>query len=100
MIFGIDYDNTFTRDPELWHEFVLLARSRGHECVVVTGRSDEGQFGAEVRKSVGNLMQIVFAGFEWKREAALKRGWKVDVWIDDAPEYVAKQMPIIAMHKK
>ena len=100
MVFAIDYDGTFSRDPDLWREFVASARARGHECVLVTGRTDEGEWGAEVKRGVGDLMPIVFAGPHWKREAALKKGWKVDVWIDDNPEYVAKQNLLITEHKK
>lgn len=92
MIFGIDYDGTFSRDPKFWEEFVALAKKHGHECVMVTARSDDQTMGDEVRKAVKDFMPIVFAGIEWKRVAAEKRGWKIDVWIDDAPEYVAKQI--------
>lgn len=91
MIFGIDYDGTFSRDPDFWEDFVNLATVYDHQCVLVTGRSDDGEYGAQVKRDVGALMPIVFAGAKWKREAALKKGWKVDVWIDDNPEYVAKQ---------
>lgn len=92
MIIALDYDNTFTRDPDFWDDFVMLARAYDHECVLVTGRSDDGIMGDEVKKKVGDLMPIVFAGREWKREAALRKGWKVDVWIDDSPEHVAPQI--------
>ena len=94
MTFGIDYDGTFSRDPEFWDAFVTMAKLFGHQCVMVTGRSDEAEFGAQVKRAVRDLMPIVFAGNEWKREVALKRGWKIDVWIDDNPEYVGKQLLI------
>ena len=29
MIFGIDFDNTFTRDPELFAVFIKLAVNKG-----------------------------------------------------------------------
>jgi len=95
VIFGIDYDGTFARDPEFWEAFVPMAKIFGHECVLVTGRSDSREFGDQVTRAVGALMPIVFAGSNWKREAALKKGWRVDVWIDDNPEYVAEQSPIM-----
>ncbi len=95
MIFGIDYDGTFARDPEFWDAFVSMARVFGHQCVLVTGRSEDGEYGAEVKRAVEYLMPIVFAGPNWKRQAAEKKGWKIDVWIDDNPEYVAEQTMIM-----
>lgn len=78
MIFGIDFDGTFSRDPELFRLFVSALRARGHTAVLVTGRSDEGRFGAEVRCAVGDLMPIVFAGMVWKRKACEKARARVE----------------------
>ena len=61
MTFGIDYDNTFTRDPPFWSNFVSLAKTHGHDCVLVTSRSGEGEQGKQVRRAIGDLMPIVFA---------------------------------------
>jgi hypothetical protein len=47
--------------------------------------------GQVVLDSIGKLVPVVFAGGEWKREVALKQGYKVDVWIDDMPEYIGPQ---------
>ena len=93
MLFGVDFDGTFSRDPELFRGIVAQLRARGHQAVLVTGRSDEGRWGAEVRSVVGDLMPIVFAADGWKREAARAAGYRVDVWMDDHPEYVAFQDP-------
>ena len=38
-------------------------------------------------------MPIVFAADGWKRSAAEAAGYKVDVWIDDHPEYIDAQDP-------
>jgi len=86
MIFGIDYDGTFSRDPVGFGLVVGVLRSRGHVCICVTGRSDEGQWGAEVKRGIAGLMPIVFAAGRWKAGAAERAGYKVDVWIDDMPE--------------
>lgn len=86
MIFGIDYDGTFSRAPSLFVDLVAVLQKHGHTCVLVTGRSDEGRWGAEVKRAVGDLMPIVFADGGWKALAAEYAGFKVDVWIDDAPE--------------
>lgn len=92
MIIALDYDNTYTADPEFWNKFILDAEEAGHKVICVTGRSDTEDFARPVMESIGKLCQVVFAGPKWKRDAALAKGWKVDVWIDDMPEMVAKQV--------
>jgi len=86
VIFGIDYDGIFSADPEAFREMVRNLQARGHTCVLVTGRSDEGGWGDVVRRDIGDLMPIVFAANRWKRDAAAARGFPVHVWIDDSPE--------------
>jgi hypothetical protein len=95
MIIGLDYDNTYTRDPEGWTACIKLMQARGHEVVLVTSRSP--LLSEEVKKAVGDVVDgMVFAGHIWKRTAAQKNGWDVDVWIDDLPVNIAPQDPEIA----
>lgn len=90
MIIAIDYDNTYAADPETFDKVIGVFKQAGHIIICVTGR-DGGAMGDIVRATIGQLIPIVFAAKEWKRDAALKRGYKVDVWIDDMPEMIAKQ---------
>lgn len=93
-LFGIDYDGTWTADPELFREFVVLLLARGHRAVIVTSRDDRPMitdpsrhWGDEVRKAVCGLIPIVFAGLDRRKdEAARAAGHAVDVWIDDRPQ--------------
>jgi len=48
--------------------------------------------GEEVKTSIGRFVPIIFDGNDWKRDAALKAGYDVDIWIDDSPEIVGKQI--------
>lgn len=97
-LFGVDYDGTLSADPALFSQAIALILQRGHGVVVVTGRSDEGRWGEEVRAAVAAVspahqIPIVFAGNRWKRQAAEEAGHAVDIWWDDNPEYVAPQDP-------
>jgi hypothetical protein len=100
MIIAIDFDNTFNADTELWRKFITDAKERGHTCVCVTGRSNEGEYGAEVIRIIDGVMPIVFAGALWKREAAKRAGYDVNIWIDDTPEYVAEQQVLFSQYKQ
>lgn len=86
--FAIDFDGTFTADPELFETFVAILRARGHRCVMITGRRDEGKIGSVVRGMVKGLMPIIFSDGLTKREAARLAGYDVDIWIEDMPEAV------------
>lgn len=86
MIIAIDYDNTYAADPNTFNKIIEVFQVAGHTVICVTGRSDN--MGESVKNSIGKLIPVVFAGLLYKREAALKHGYKVDVWIDDMPEMV------------
>lgn len=102
MTVGLDYDMTITLDPELWREWVELLRAKGHVLVIVTGRVAQPPFCdpvEEFARSFNPPVPIVFAGLMWKKQAALAQGFKVDVWIDDLPEYVGPQDVVLAAQK-
>src|SRR5271157_1106932 len=94
MIIAIDYDNTYTAAPELWDQVIRLFQETGHTCICITGRTQETLMAKPVMDSIGKLVHVIFAGSQWKREAAEKHAYKVDVWIDDNPEYVGLQFLI------
>lgn len=96
LTFAIDFDGTFSADPILFRDIIMLMLLQGHQVIFVTGRSDEGKWGDEVRNLITATFEglefiVVFAGTMWKREAAEKAGFKVNIWVDDNPEYIAPQ---------
>ena len=97
MLFGIDFDNTFSADPALFHSFLDLLTARGHKAVIVTGRSKPtGKGGLSeflVEVVTKGRLPIVYAGMKFKRLAATEAGYNVDIWIDDNPEFIDKQDP-------
>ncbi len=93
MIIAIDYDNTYTADPETWNKVIKLFQDAGHTVICVTGR-DGGAMGDPVRASIGQLVPCVFAGPEWKKVAAKNQGYNVDVWCDDVPNMITPQNPM------
>lgn len=79
LVIGIDYDGTITADPAFWFGFATLARKHGHQVVVVTGRIEPPPVGT---------LPVVCCGNEYKRRAAERAGWAVDIWIDDEPGHI------------
>jgi hypothetical protein len=83
MIIGIDYDNTWTADIQLWNDFYWMAKKSGHQCIIVTGRK---KWSEDMHRGIlPQGIEIVYAPNQFKEHAALKAGYKVDIWIDDMP---------------
>jgi len=84
MLIAIDFDETFTADPELWAEFLVRARSRGHTAICATMRFEHE--GAEVRAHMHGLVEkIIFTGRKAKMQAVQEAWYYPSVWIDDSP---------------
>lgn len=83
--YALDYDDTFTADPALWRAWILLAKSRGHRVVCITGRSETESQRYELERAFGPDVDVFFAGLRSKRECAITNGLTIDVWIEDCP---------------
>lgn len=90
LVFGLDFDDTFTADPELWRLFIELAVERGHKVVCVSAREDCEHQRAELRKSLPACVPILLSYATAKRRFASAAGVEVDIWIDDYPEAVVR----------
>ena len=83
MIIGLDFDETFSKDPDLWNAFISLCQKRGHRVVITTMRNIEHS--ARVYSTVKGLApdDFFFTALHAKRAFTERRGVWVDVWIDD-----------------
>ena len=88
--YSIDYDGTWTSDPEAFRAFSALLRRRGHRVLVITARvSGHG----EVERECGPFVdRVLFSGANYKREHARAHGEIVHVWIDDMPEMIGEAL--------
>jgi hypothetical protein len=87
MLFALDYDGTYTEDPDLWLAFIANARARGHQVWVVTMRNESES--EEVREQLlDKVDNIVFTDRRAKALYLRARGVEPDVWIDDMPWFV------------
>lgn len=84
---ALDYDGTYTADPELWQEFVRYARSRGHEVYVVTMRYPHECEDVE-RQLSGKVSGIIYTGRKGKLRHTSFMDKPIDIWIDDMPHFI------------
>jgi hypothetical protein len=100
MNVAIDYDKTYTLDPELWNSFIEQLNSRGHKVWCVTSRIDSPANQSEV--IIPNAMTI-FCGFASKVWYTKELGISIDVWIDDDPAMCAfgsEEKPVVKTVKR
>lgn len=84
-VIAVDYDNTYSDDPELFTAFIRLATERGHYVMCVTSRHPNDPRNAEVEQAFKGF-EIIYASGKPKIEAVAEYGApEVDIWIDDMP---------------
>lgn len=84
MRIALDYDGTYTQDPILWANFIAESIGRGHEVICVTMRHPEDE------PIVGMPCEIIYTDRQPKMSHMVLIGRPTDVWIDDHPEWLAK----------
>lgn len=94
MKIALDYDKTFTADPELWTQFVRSAKLRGHDIAFVTFRWS-GPENTDIMADAGKLeIPIVFCGHKQKSHC-----YNADIWIDDMPVLIPSFDQLSAMRE-
>lgn len=84
MKIALDFDKTYTEDPDLWDAFIQDARSLGHEVWIVTARDcvNDGINWATIGP---RPTKVIWCDGMPKRLEAEAQGHRFDVWIDDDP---------------
>ena len=84
--FGVDYDGTWSADPDAFEAFAALLIARGHRVVVVTARASGH---VQVRRAVGkHVHRVIFTSGRPKRAYCAVQDEMIDIWIDDMPEMI------------
>lgn len=86
MLIALDYDGTYTMDPELWNIFIKTAKERNATVICVTMRYPYE--GDEVLNSIGKHCEVIFTSRCAKREFLLSKKISPDIWIDDQPHFI------------
>lgn len=92
LLIAIDYDDTFTADPEFFSKLMLNATSRGHRVICVTCRRDSEENAEEMMEIFEKYellkIQIIFCNMGSKLWTMEQLKFKVDIWIDDGPHSI------------
>jgi hypothetical protein len=87
MRIALDYDKTYTADPDMWDAFITLATSRGHSVEVVTMRT---MTWAEMlpQSLCERATRVEYTDRKAKKAHMEALGRPVDIWIDDTPQFI------------
>lgn len=88
MLIALDYDMTYTLDPEFWNEFISNAKLKNHEVICITMRYNIGAESEDVMNSIGKICSVFFSGRKAKREYINTMNIFPDIWIDDSPHWI------------
>jgi hypothetical protein len=80
-VIAVDYDDTYTADPELFSSFIKAAQARGHLVVIVTARHSNKPVSVEG-------CEVFYTDGAPKASHMNAAGLEVDIWIDDWPELI------------
>lgn len=84
MIIALDYDKTYTADPELWDIFIANAIAKGHSVICITMRYPNEQ----INGMYNDRMRIIYTSRKAKLIYAKEHDIPVDIWIDDRPAWL------------
>lgn len=87
MNVSLDYDNTYTRDPDLWDDFIILLKRKGHKVYCVTMRNSS-ESKVVFDSLLGKVDGIFLTDRKAKHPFMFREGISIDVWIDDIPWFI------------
>lgn len=91
MNIGLDYDDTYTRHPLMWDKVIDVMRKAGHKVYIVTWRSESEC--VEVYEALDGKVHGVYSSDRRAKQAYMySQGILIDVWIDDNPSAIIKDM--------
>lgn len=88
MNIALDYDGTYTRDPEAWDQFIELMQRQGHTVYCVTMRYRNYEMKEVLAALESKVDGIFFTERKAKQPFMFARGISIDVWVDDNPFWV------------
>jgi len=83
MRIALDYDKTFTLDPDMWVEIIQLMQGNSHEVIIVTMRYLHEEIPINIKG-----VNVHYTERKAKVRWCMDHGIDVNVWIDDQPYWL------------
>lgn len=95
MNISMDFDDTYTRDPEMWNTVIAQMQLAGHKVYCVTARQPSDSL--EVYSTLGRMVGVdncYFTSMQSKKNYMFSKGIYINVWIDDNPDAITRGFDI------
>lgn len=86
MNIAIDYDDTYTLNPNLWNQIIEIFMKQNNNVYCVTKRYEDNA--EDIVEAFANINVPIIYAIKSKLEAVSEAGIKIDVWIDDKPQSI------------
>jgi len=86
MLIALDYDGTYTLDPDFWQRFIVNAQGSGHEVICATMRHPSE--GKDICGTLKTMVKIIYTSRQAKTIGLSAQHIFPDIWIDDKPEWL------------
>ena len=99
MNISIDYDDTYSTDPQMWSQVVRLMQ-QAHNVYCVTKRYE--RLAGDIERDMCQLgVPIIYVLYGQSKEAAAKlASVTIDVWIDDNPGSIMPFGKAVGRHRQ
>lgn len=84
MLIAIDYDGTYTKDPDLWMRFIDDSIRSGHEVICASMRHESEPIDNQLSEKV----RVIYTSRKAKVKALIDININPDIWIDDSPYWL------------
>ena len=91
MNIGLDYDDTYTRDPKMWTAICMLMQTSGHQVYLVSWRTPQ-ESNQEIRNLAAFLDGAYFTSRKAKEKYMYDQGIRIDILIDNNPHAIFNTM--------
>jgi hypothetical protein len=91
MRLSLDFDDTYTRDPQMWSQVIAFMRNAGHEVWCVTMRFANSVEHSEVINFLGGQVDGIICTNRRAKKKFIEDNHPmlhIDVWIDDNPFFI------------
>ncbi|PRZ45397.1 hypothetical protein [Paraburkholderia fungorum] len=86
MNISLDFDGTYTEDPDRWNQFIDSFLAAGHTVQIITMRHQHEANRA--LKDLAKKIPVHYTSRQAKENYATEKGIHIDVWIDDNPRWI------------
>jgi len=86
MNIAIDFDDTYTLNPNVWNQIIDILLKQNNNVYCVTKRYKDNA--KDIVEAFANTNIPIIYAVKSKLEAVSDAGIKIDVWIDDKPQSI------------